>query len=89
MELFTSPCITTWTSQLNYSLPDLSKTPSRCKDAMSVTQVSVERLFSALKLFKTDHRNKLKEDILDALLFLRANKEQYLSISHFCMLQIK
>jgi len=41
---------------------------------MPVTQVSVERLFSALKLFKTDYRNRLKEYILDALLLLRANK---------------
>jgi len=40
--------------------------------AMPVTQVSVERLFSALKLIKTDSRNRLKEDILDALLLLKA-----------------
>jgi len=40
--------------------------------AMPVTQVSVERLFSALKLIKTDSRNRLKVDILDALLLLKA-----------------
>jgi hypothetical protein len=39
-----------------------------------VTQVSVERLFSALKIFKGDLRNRLKEDILSALLVLKANQ---------------
>ncbi len=42
--------------------------------SMPVTQVSVERLFSALKIFKSDLRNRLKEDVLDALLFLKANR---------------
>ena len=41
---------------------------------MPVTQVSVERLFSALKIFKSDHRNRLKEDILDALLLLKSSR---------------
>jgi hypothetical protein len=40
---------------------------------MPVTQVSVERLFSALKIFKRDQRSRLKEDILNALLLLKAN----------------
>ena len=31
---------------------------------MPVTQVSVERMFSALKLYKTDLRSRLKDDIL-------------------------
>ncbi len=39
-----------------------------------VTQVSIERLFSALKIFKGDLRNRLKEDILSALLVLKANQ---------------
>lgn len=42
--------------------------------AKPVTQVSVERLFSALKIFKADSRNRLKEDILNALLILKANQ---------------
>ena len=42
--------------------------------AMPVSQVSVERLFSALKLYKSDTRNRLKEDILNAMLVLKANK---------------
>ena len=40
---------------------------------MPVTQVSVERLFSALKLLKSDLRNKLKEDIIADILLMRAN----------------
>jgi hypothetical protein len=42
--------------------------------AKPVTQVSVERLFSALKIFKEDSRSRLKEDILSALLILKANQ---------------
>jgi hypothetical protein len=42
--------------------------------AKPITQVSVERLFSALKIFKGDLRNRLKEDILSALLILKANQ---------------
>ena len=42
--------------------------------AMPVSQVSVERLFSALKLYKTDLRNRLKEDILSSMLILKTNQ---------------
>ena len=35
-----------------------------------------ERLFSALKLQKSDLRNQIKADALDALLFLKANADQ-------------
>ena len=61
---------------IEQAYPKLLQDVARLLHAMPVIQVSVEsdRLFSALKLFKTNHRNKLKEDILDALLFLRANK---------------
>lgn len=53
--------------------------PPCLKDAALVltslppTQVSVERLFSALKILKSDRRSRLSEDILDAMLFLRTN----------------
>jgi len=41
---------------------------------MMVTQVSVERLFSALKLIKkSDLRKKLKNYIIGDVLLLRAN----------------
>jgi hypothetical protein len=42
--------------------------------AKPVTQVSVERLFSALKIYKRDDRSCLKEDILNAMLLLKANQ---------------
>ena len=41
--------------------------------AMPVTQVSVERLFSSMKFILSDHRASMKQDLLDAILFLRAN----------------
>ncbi len=41
--------------------------------ALPPTQVSVERLFSALKIIKTDHKNRLGEKLLNAQLFLRSN----------------
>lgn len=37
--------------------------------AFPATQVSVERLFSALKIMKSDLRSSLKEDIVEAILF--------------------
>jgi hypothetical protein len=40
---------------------------------MPPTQVSVERLFSSLRILKTDHRNRLGEDILNSMMFLRSN----------------
>ena len=46
---------------------------ARLLATMPVTQVSVERLFSALKLLKSDLRNKLKDDIIGDILLLRAN----------------
>ena len=41
--------------------------------AMPVTQVSVERLFSAMKLLITNLRSRLKEDAVEAMLLLRTN----------------
>ena len=41
--------------------------------ALPPTQVSVERLFSALKILKSDHRNRLGEKMINAMLFLRSN----------------
>jgi hypothetical protein len=38
-----------------------------------VTQVSVERLFSAMRLLLSDLRSLLKQDAVEAMLLLRAN----------------
>jgi hypothetical protein len=51
------------------------KEVSRILRAMPPTQVSVERLFSALKLQKSDLQNQIKADVLDALLLLKANSD--------------
>ena len=53
--------------------PEEIKEVSRLLATMPVTQVSVERLFSALKLLKSDLRSKLKDDIISDVLLLRAN----------------
>lgn len=41
--------------------------------AVPATQVSVERLFSGLKLLLSPQRDKLNEDVLDDLMFIRTN----------------
>ena len=48
-------------------------TTAKILSAMPVTQVSVERLFSSMKFILSDHRASMKQDLLDAILFLRAN----------------
>ena len=53
--------------------PDDLQEVARLLATMPVTQVSVERLFSALKLLKSDLRSKLKDDIIADILLLRAN----------------
>ena len=41
--------------------------------ALSSTQVSVERLFSALHLIRSDLRASMKEDLIEANLLVRSN----------------
>ena len=41
--------------------------------ALPPTQASVERLFSSLRLIRTDQRAAMKEKLTEAILFLRAN----------------
>ena len=48
-------------------------TTAKILSAMPITQVSVERLFSSMKFILSDHRASMKQDLLDAILFLRAN----------------
>jgi len=54
--------------------PTLPRNHSRCSSYSHnspPTQVSVERLFSGLKIIKSDLRASMKEDIADAVLFLK------------------
>ena len=48
----------------------------RIVSAMPLTQVSVERLFSALKIIRSDTRTRIKEHLLQSILFLRVNKQK-------------
>ena len=50
-------------------------TTAKILSAMPVTQVSVERLFSSMKFILSDHRASMKQDLLDAILFLQANDQ--------------
>lgn len=54
--------------------PDCIKDLALIVTALPPTQVSVERLFSALKIIKSDLRASLKEDLVEAILFLRTYK---------------
>lgn len=54
--------------------PDELREVARLCSVLPVTQVSVERLFSALKIYKSDLRSCLKVDIIDDMLLIKANK---------------
>ena len=57
----------------NFSLPIHFAKSSIHVTALPSTQVSVERLFSALRIIRLDLRTSMKEDLLEAKLFLRTN----------------
>ena len=48
--------------------------------ALPATQVSVEKLFSALRIIRSDLKTSMKEDLLEAILFLRTNGCEKLSV---------
>ena len=55
------------------SYPEIIRDAAMIVTALPPTQVSVERLFSALRFIKSDSRASMKEDIIEAILFLRTN----------------
>ena len=55
------------------SYPDGVKVPCSVLAALPVTQVSIERLFSAMKLLLTDLQSGLKPDVVEAMLVLCTN----------------
>ena len=55
--------------------PEIIRNVARTITAMPPTQVSVERLFSALRIIKSDLRASMKEDLTEAVLFLRTKME--------------
>ena len=57
------------------SLDEPLRATAKSLSAMLVTQVSVERLFSSMKFILSDKRSSTKQDLLEAILFLRANDD--------------
>lgn len=53
--------------------PESVRNVARTLTAMPPTQVSIGRLFSALKIIKSDLRASMKKDLIEAVLFLRTN----------------
>ena len=53
--------------------PELVRAAASAVTALPCTQVSVERLFSALRFIRSDLRGSMKTDLLEAILFLRTN----------------
>lgn len=53
--------------------PSSFQLPCQIVSSMPVSQVSVERLFSSLKLVMSDLRFALKDDLLSSILFYRSN----------------
>ena len=53
--------------------PQQLQSAARTLTAMPVTQVSVERLFSALRFIVSDTRASMKQDLVEAILLLRTN----------------
>ena len=51
-------------------------TTAQILSVMPVTQVSVERLFSSMKFILSDQRSSMTQELLEAILFLRANAQQ-------------
>ena len=55
------------------SLDEPLQTTAKILSAMPVAQVSVERLFSSIKFILSNKRSSTKQDLLEAILLLRAN----------------
>lgn len=51
--------------------PEIVRDVARVVTALPPTQVSVERLFSSLKIMRSGLRSSMKEDLMEATLFLR------------------
>ena len=51
-------------------------TTAKILSAMPVTQVSVERLFSSMKFILSGQRLSMAQELLESILYLRANAER-------------
>ena len=55
--------------------PSIIQSSCKIVTALPMTQVSVERVFSALKFLTPDQRSHMTSDLIDDLVFLRTNNE--------------
>ena len=53
--------------------PDIAKDAAIAVTALPPTQGSVEQLFSAFRIIKSDLRAAMREDLIESVLFLRTN----------------
>ena len=58
-------------------------TTAKILSAMPVTQVSVERLFSSMKFILSDQRLSMAQELLESILYLRANAERQNKLQMF------
>lgn len=68
------PSLILWWNELTEEYPHLSNVALDIISA-PVTEVTVERLFSHLKIILSKHRSRLVGDLLEDILFLRLNKQ--------------
>ena len=54
--------------------PEMIRPVARTVSSLPSTQVSVERIFSHLKLILRENRSRMAADLAEAILFLRTNK---------------
>ena len=64
---------TVW--DVNTGLKELLLTMAKILSSMPVTQVSVERLFFSIKFIMNDQRSLMTQELLEVILFLRANAQ--------------
>ena len=53
--------------------PKIIKKVAYAVITLPTTQVSIERLFSTLRIIRSDLRVSMKDDLTEAILFLRTN----------------
>lgn len=59
-----------------HKYPTRIQNACRVASSMPTNQASVERLFLALKIIMSDLRNRMKEDLVSAILFYRMNHDK-------------
>ena len=66
--------VSVWDQIDGSDYPDEVRKVSSFVSALPTTQVTVERMFSQLKLVMRDNRARMGAKLIEALIFLRTNK---------------